>query len=109
MTKTITMKLPLDGSFYHGSVSCFNYCAAMVKRYFDVDGDFELHISDRRPLGDEYYTVVNDYQYQYGGSLWRFWDVNGDNSERSPWDEESDAWASKNFPDTDQIYVWAMQ
>ena len=80
-------------------------CARVTKEYFDVDDEFEVHISDRRPKENNYHTL----KFTYGDADevgWQFVDADIYDTNPSPWGWNVDHWLTDNFSKAKTLYVW---
>ena len=99
MKRVLTFK---DGNYdtwgdptYYNTAQSLWLCVDEMQEYFDVGKQFDIHVSDKRPQGNNYYdlTLCEDE------SLWAIGD-------ESPWVSAVDYWLSRNFPKAKTLYVW---
>ncbi len=98
MEKVIQFKL--STGWYRGADTIL--CGSEIRDYLNLaKRAFDMHISTRRPSGDDFYPIVRK------GTTWYLEDVS--RGRASPWPATADAVLSEMFPRAKRLYVWAMQ
>lgn len=76
-------------------------CGDATRELFDVNGSFDLHVNDKKPRGDNFYTVESG-AFDWCDSLWP------DSTDRPSLDGSISNWALWHFPQVKTLYVWVM-
>ena len=87
----------------------FSLCESILNDYFDVEQQFDLHVSTRKPTDDdEYYVLQANGPKAQADLAEGFWClIEGPDKGLSPTTGIMDEWLTSQFAG-ERVYVWAM-
>ena len=85
----------------------FHLCGPMLREYLDVEDEFDLHFSTRKPTDDDEYYVLESGVPERGETEPCWYLADGLDKGTTPTTSDMDLWLTEHFAG-ERVYVWAV-